>query len=76
MTIKDLKALFPNEKRWVARKNGFPNWNYKDSDIVVDYEVKEIEETDITDALFKKNGEIKKRKVEKVYLNWTKGESL
>ena len=74
MTIKELRDLYPNIKRWIARKNGFPNWDYKDSDIVIDYQVKEGEEVDITDALFKKNGKIKKRKIKKLYVNWKKGE--
>ena len=73
MTIKELKSLFPNEKVWIARKNGFPNWDYKDNDIVIDYKIKEVEQVDITDALFKKNGTIKKRKVKKLYVNWKKG---
>jgi len=70
MTIAELEKKYPYKKyEWIARLKGFPNWNYKPEDIVVDYKVREVESKDITDALFGK-GPIKVEKVTQLVVNW------
>lgn len=72
MTILELEKKYPYKKyKWIARKNGFPNWNYKSDDIVIKYEIREVESKDITDALFNK-GSIKVKKEKQVVVDWRK----
>lgn len=70
MTIKELKKLYPDEKKWIAFqkcKDGsyFPNWNYKDNDFVIDYKEVKFRAIDITKALIGvgKNGRIEEKKL-------------
>ena len=46
MTIAELEKKYPYKKyQWIARLKGWPNWNYKPEDIVIDYEEREVEST-------------------------------
>jgi hypothetical protein len=72
MTIKELEKMYPPKKyEWYAFRGNFPDFSYKDNDIVVDYKLQEkVKSTDITDALFKKDGKIKISYVNRIRFNW------
>lgn len=71
MTIKELNKKYPQNKyTWIARKDGYPNWNYNDDDIVIKYELKEKQKSiDITNCVFGK-GKAKVEYVNKIELEW------
>ena len=82
MTIKELEKMYPYKKyNWIAykisndRPKGYPDWSYKDNDIVVKHEIKEHSKVvDITDCVFSKNGKAKVSYQNKIYVYWKRKE--